>query len=419
MFIVYDLIFLVIVLITLPVYLFRRKFHREFYKRFGVLPKNLKLERPIWIHAVSVGEVKLVHGLIDELRNIFPDKKFVISTVTPTGQMIARDFIKEGDFLTYLPLDFSFIVNSVVKKINPSLFIIAETEIWPNLIRKLYKRHIPIVTVNGRISDVSFSGYSSIDFLIRPILRKISLFCVQTELDKNRLISLGVAENKIKVTGNMKFDFAIPHDPEKDRRVTLGLSKEDKLLVCGSTHPGEEQVILSSYKKLSGEYGCLKLLIAPRHPERAREIGELVKVAGFSPVFLSEARGALTGAGKDSVFILDTMGELANYYSAADIVFVGKSLVNKGGQNILEPALFKKPIISGPYTFNFRDTVKLFVDNRAIRVVWDMVSLSNELKDLLDNPDNAATLGRRAFDLLAKGRGATLRNASIIRELYA
>ena len=206
MFILYDLIFLVFTLIYLPIYLFRGKFHRGFLARLGILPKNLSLDRPVWIHAVSLGEAISTRGLVEELRKAYPHKKFALSTVTATGNKIAREISRTGDFVTYLPLDFSFTVKTVINRINPGLFIIAETEIWPNLIAHLSKKGIPIVTVNARISDSSFKGYSAIKPLIKPILNKISLFCAQADLDADRLKKLGVAADKIKVTGNMKFD---------------------------------------------------------------------------------------------------------------------------------------------------------------------------------------------------------------------
>ena len=206
MFILYDLISLIFTLIYLPIYIFKGKFHRGFFARLGILPKNLILDRPIWIHAVSLGEAVSMRGLVEELRKIYPTKKFVISTVTPTGNTIARDLASSSDLVTYLPLDFSFTVRGVMNRINPGIFIIAETEIWPNLISCLYKKDIPIVIVNGRISDASFRGYSAIKFLIKPILNKVRLFCMQTESDAHKLKELGDEIEKKKETGKMKFD---------------------------------------------------------------------------------------------------------------------------------------------------------------------------------------------------------------------
>ncbi|MCX5703052.1 MAG: 3-deoxy-D-manno-octulosonic acid transferase, partial [Candidatus Omnitrophica bacterium] len=352
MFIIYDFIFLVFTLIYLPIYLLRKKFHPGFLTRLGILPGNLSLDRPIWIHAVSVGEAMAIKGLLEGLRKV-SNKNFVISTVTNTGNKIAQGLAGGGDFVTYLPLDFSFIVRSVINRINPSVFVIAETEIWPNLISYLSRKKIPVITVNGRISDASFKGYLSIKFLLKPILEKVTLFCVQSERDAQRLSCLGVSQDKIRITGNMKFDIK-GHKIEglADYRLKLKLGPQDKLLVAGSTHPGEEELILEAYKDLCRDFGDLKLVIAPRHPQRCKEVAKIVSRAGFRSVFISSLPAQCPSCMTSPVFLLDTVGQLVSFYALADIVFVGGSLVKKGGHNILEPASCAKPILFGPYMFN-------------------------------------------------------------------
>ena len=424
MFIVYDLVFLIFALIYLPVYLFKGKIHRGFFMRLGVLPANLNLDRPIWIHAVSVGEAVSIKGLVGELRKTYPHKRLVISTVTATGNKIARGLIADGDLLTYLPLDFSFIVRKVIKKVNPSLFIIAETEIWPNLITCLHKQKIPIVTVNGRISDNSYSGYRAIRFLIRPILRKVSRFCVQSNTDALRLNDLGVAKENIQITGNVKFDISLNPEPGLGPRVLairqkLWLGPDDKLRVCGSTHPGEEEIIIKAYKKLLFSFPKLKLLLAPRHPERSKDIGNLVSENSFMPVFISNISGACPTCINSPVFILDVMGELLDYYSAADIVFVGGSLVKTGGHNILEPASQKKPVFFGPHMFNFRDISRLFLENKAGIIVQNADELVVKIKEILGDYLLAKQLVERAYDLITNNKGATKRNIEVIKHLVS
>lgn len=420
MFIIYNLIFLVFTLAYLPLYLLRGKFHRGFFRRLGVLPANLNLDRPIWIHAVSVGEAISIKGLVLELRKAYPLKKLVISTVTATGNKVARGLIREGDFLTYLPLDFSFIVKGVIRKIDPCLFIIAETEIWPNLITCLCKREIPIVTVNGRISDSSYSGYRAIRLLIRPILKRVRKFCVQSDTDALRLGNLGVDKENIKVTGNVKFDSNLETMVELDPlagRKKLWLGLDDKLLVCGSTHPGEEELIIKAYKELLPTFPKLKLLIAPRHPERSKDIGRLISQNAFMPVFISNISGACPTCIHNPIFILDIMGELLNYYSAADIVFVGGSLVKTGGHNILEPASLRKPVIFGAHMFNFRDITKLFLENKAGVMVADSNELAAKAKEILGSNLLAKQLVERAYELIIKNRGATKKNIEVIKQL--
>jgi len=420
MFIIYDLVFFIFILVYLPLYLLRGKFHRGFSSRLGLLPANLNLDRPIWVHAVSVGEAVSIKGLVTQLRKAYPNKKLVISTVTATGNKIAQGLIGPGDLLIYLPLDVSFIVRHVLKRINPSLFIIAETEIWPNLISQLYKQNIPIVTVNGRISDSSYSGYSAIKYIIRPILRKVSIFLLQSDTDASRLESLGVAKEKIQVTGNLKFDINLNVGLELNTsayRQKLMLNAEDKLWVCGSTHAGEEKFILEAYKKLLLVYPKLKLLFAPRHPERCKDAAAVASKMKFMPIFVSSISGACPTCINNPVFILDTIGQLFNYYACADIVFVGGSLIKKGGHNILEPASLKKPIIFGPYMFNFRDITDLFMQNKAGIMVSNAQELTLKVKELLFNNLLAKDLGQRAYELILKNSGATGKNIQAIKQL--
>jgi 3-deoxy-D-manno-octulosonic-acid transferase len=416
MFIVYDLIFLIISIFYLPVYILRGKFQPGFSARLGKLPKDLTLDSPIWIHAVSVGEAQAVRVLAQELRKEYPAKKLVISTVTATGNKIAKTIAKDGDLVTYLPLDFSFFVKNVIDKVKPAVFILAETEIWPNLISYLHKKHIPIIVVNVRISDASFKGYCMVKFLAKPILNKITFFCAQTERDAERLRGLGVAPDKIKVTGNMKFDIAI--DVQKDYssyKTKLGLLPQEKLFVAGSTHPQEEEIILDTYQELCANYPNLKLFLAPRHPERAKDIEKIVSGAGFRPVLVSQLPLAPCNCIAKPVFILDSIGELNNFYAIADIVFIGGSLVKIGGHNILEPAVFAKPILFGPQMFNFRDIAELFLNKQAAILVGDKLALKEAVRDLLNDPDKSAQLSRRAKKLIENNRGSSMRNTEVIK----
>ena len=423
MFILYDLIFLFFGLFYLPVLILKKKIHRGFLFRLGLSPVEERSDRPVWLHAVSVGETMAIRNLLESLRKEYPAKKFVVSTVTPTGNKIARSYAKETDSIIYLPLDLSFIVNKFIRKINPSFFIITETELWPNLISLLAKRNIGIILVNGRISDRSFKGYKLISFLIKPVLNKINLYCVQTQEDLHRLEKLGVAKEKIKVTGNMKFDSIDQAVFKKDYtqlRGKLNLRPQDKLLLAGSTHPGEEELILEVYAKLLSDQRNLKLLIAPRHPQRSRVIEKEISRLGFTPLSLSRGGGkdSVSPAGKD-IFILDTIGELISYYSIADIVFMGGSLVKIGGHNLLEPAGFAKPVLFGPYMFNFRDISRSFLNNQAAIMVEDAQQLSQQVRNLLDDPSLAKSIGKKAQELILRNQGASLRNVKWIKYIFS
>lgn len=417
MFIIYDLIFLFISIFFLPAYLLRRKFHSGFSRRLGFLPNGFSFGKPIWVHAVSVGEMMAVRGLLEALRKASPGEKIVISTVTATGNKIARDVARAQDFVTYLPLDFSSIVRSVIDRIDPRAFIIAETEIWPNLITCLYRKNIPVIIVNGRISDGSYRGYLALKFLLAPVLRSVSLFCVQTDNDAKRLSRLGVPKDKVVITGNMKFDTKGPaaaREGRVDYRSRLDLDSEDRLLVAGSTHPQEEEVVLAAYKELLNEFPRLKLLIAPRHPERSRDIIKIASRLGFRGTPLSSLPASCPTCIPKTIFILDVIGELVHFYDIADIVFVGGSMVKKGGHNILEAAVRGKPIIFGPHMFNFRDIADLFLDGKAAVMAHGEGDLIIHITRLLNNPVEMAALGARAKLIVAQNQGATVRNAKLI-----
>ncbi|MGE5197675.1 MAG: 3-deoxy-D-manno-octulosonic acid transferase [Deltaproteobacteria bacterium] len=418
MFLIYDLIYFLAAIVYLPVFLIRRKLHPGFARRLGFLPKGLKLDRPIWIHAVSVGEVMAVRGLLEELKKAYPRKDFVISTVTPTGNSVARNISARGDFITYLPLDFSFTVGAVLKRVKPSLFILAETELWPNLIGYLKKEGIPIIVVNARLSERSFKKYLCANFLLKNALNKINLFCVQAPRDAEKLRRLGVYEYKIRVTGNMKFDMKDYSDlKDKCPALKRKLGLKGKLLVAGSTHPGEEEAILRAYKRLLADFPDLELLIAARHPERTQEVEKLVLSSGFKTRRISRLSGPLEeGASGKTVFILDTVGQLLSFYALADIVFVGGSLAKKGGHNILEPAALGKPVLFGPQMFNFRDIADLFLENNAGILVEDEEELVPKIKALLRDPSGAEALSQNAGRLIDDNRGATAKNMLLIKE---
>ena len=436
--IIYNLFYILAAIIYLPVFLWRRKFHPGFSSRLGRLPKGLNLGQPIWIHAVSVGEAKAVKGLFEELKKKYPGRNFVISTVTPTGNKIARGIAGDKDLVTYLPLDLSFIVRRVLNKVKPCLFILAETEIWPNLIQCLYQKRIPVLVVNGRISDASFKGYRLAAFLLKAILNKISLFCAQTQRDADRLICLGVLRDKIRITGNMKFDAHTYPDFKKDGaglRVKLGIQPQEKIWVAGSSHPGEEEIVLGAHQRLLRDFPDLRLVIAPRHPDRAKDIEKISRTRGFPSIFISKLNFGLSltplpvpvlPAGKRQagntynlkpVFILDTIGQLMSFYALSDIVFVGGSLVRNGGHNILEPAALGKPILFGPHMFNFSDIADLFLENKAALLVKDGEGLCLKIKQLLNSPEEIERLSGRARALVSAHQGATQKTAQIIEGL--
>ncbi|MFH1655382.1 MAG: 3-deoxy-D-manno-octulosonic acid transferase [Candidatus Omnitrophota bacterium] len=417
---IYDIIFIILHLIYFPIFLFKRKLHKGFLSRLGFLPKELtklKDKDYIWIHAVSVGEALVVSKLLDVLRKQLPDKKLLISTVTPTGNKIARSLIKNQDIVIYFPLDLSLIVRKFVNRINPCVFVTAETEIWPNIINYLHKRRIPIIIINGRISKRSFKGYRKIRYFLKGILNKISLFCMQTLDDAEKIIYLGADKDKVKVIGNLKFDETFPS--HSYQTTDLGLKKDDRLLIAGSTHSNEEEIIIRVYKNILRDYPRLKLMIAPRHIDRVNSIIELIKANNFKVIKFSKVKNEQLNltAYSNYIFLVDTIGDLKTLYNLATIVFVGGSLVNKGGHNIIEPGYFGKPIIFGPNMSNFQDMTDTFLSRKAAIQVKDEQGLQKNIKMLFDNNVRTQTISKNAKEVVEENRGATERTVNLLKEI--
>ena len=413
--IIYDIFFLIFSIIYLPYLAFKSKAHEDFSERFGLLPhlKDVGKLRPLWIHAVSVGEVLAVKDFIGKIKSEFPERKIVLSTTTKTGNDIAKKVLPRDVDKFYFPLDFSFTVKKTLNTINPSSVLILETEIWPNLIIELSKRNIPVAIINGRLSDKSFKGYKKIRFFMKGILERINLFCMQSVEDAERIKKLGAPQERVKVTGNMKLD--IKTFPEPFDKSELGIKEGDELLVAGSTHKGEDEIVLDIYKNLLDKMPNLRLLIAPRHIDKADVIKKIAEEKGFKALLRSSVKKGHTG--KKEVIILDTMGELSRIYSLATIVFMGGSLIKRGGHNLVEPAIFKKPIVFGHYMFNFRDMAKLFLERNAAREVKDENALFDTLKSLFEDSEKRALLGQNARKIIEDSKGAIQKNTNVLASL--
>ena len=390
--------------------------------RLGIFPQGLinriKGRKNIWLHTVSVGEAQAASALVKNLKHEYPDFCLVISTVTETGNKVARKLAGPQDIVIYSPLDVSFIVKKVASIINPKLFVIAETEIWPNLIINLARKSVPVILVNGRISANSFRGYKIIRPFFKKLLRSFNLFCMQTKEDAQRIVELGAEKSKVKATGNMKFDIS-SSEFRMFMSSELGLKENEKLLIAGSTHRGEEEIILQAYKELVKNHSDLRLLIAPRHIERAQELERLVAKLGFRAQRFSNI-GLTTNYEPQTtnpILILDTIGRLKNIYALADIVFIGGSLIPHGGQNPIEPAIFGKAILFGPYMSNFSNISEAFLNNRAAIMLKDAPQLKDACSKLLKEPILRRDLGHRAKELVQKNKGATLKNMGLIRHL--
>ncbi len=395
----------------------QRKFHQGFWTRFGRFPKKLlmalKDKQNIWVHAVSIGEVLSVVDLIQKLEETYPQYQIVISTVTQSGYNVALSKFKNDHFVIYAPLDLSFVVRRYLRFIQPKIYIATETEIWPNLFVILGRNKIPIVQVNGRMSDRALEGYKKIGFIIKRALRFVDMFCMQSEGDAEKILSLGVDKNKVCVVGNMKFD-DLPEVSIFNLK-DFGFRDNYPLWIAGSTHPGEELLILNIYRTLIAEFPEIKLVLAPRHVERTGEIVQIVEQSGFQPVKFSQIHE--TALNTQSVVILDTIGHLKSLYNFAKVVFIGKSLTGIGGQNIIEPAFFGKPVIVGPNMQNFKDVLDVFVKGNGVIQVNDAEELTKVMRQLLNDPQRMKSIGQAAQKVIEQNRGASEKTLNIITQI--
>jgi 3-deoxy-D-manno-octulosonic-acid transferase len=416
----YSLAYALVLLLSLPYWLLgilrAGKYRAGLGERLGSVPARLKRpradEESIWIHAVSVGEVLAVSGLVDALKAGSPAVRIFVSTTTLTGQKLARDRFGEHNVF-YMPLDLPFAVNAFLSAIRPRMVVLAETEFWPNVIRLAKKRGAAIAVVNARISDRSLPGYLRFRSVLRRVLENVEIFLAQTEDDRERLIAIGALVGRVHVCGNLKFDTKAPAESALARSLRQALAPQQRLIVFGSTVEDEEALLIPCCKAVLSEFPQSLMILAPRHPERFDAVADLLRSSGLSFWRRSAWAGTALVRG---VLLLDTIGELASVYSLADITFVGGSLVPRGGHNILEPAQFGKPILIGPYYENFRDIVHAFLACDAVRVV-SPEQLPSAVLHLLHSPQEATQLGSRALSVVEQGRGSTQRTLAVLRDL--
>jgi 3-deoxy-D-manno-octulosonic-acid transferase len=409
-------------LVSLPYWLFQMARHGKYRKglaeRLGRLPARLRLPRErepvIWVHAVSVGEVLAVAGLVEDLQQRFTRHRIFISTTTDTGQTLARERFGEANVF-YFPMDFAFAIRPYLRVLRPQMVVIAETEFWPNFMRLAHASGARIAVVNARISDRSWPSYRRFRGLLRRLLANVDLFLAQTTEDAVRLQDIGARPERVRVTGNLKFDILAPAPPAIVERVRKSITATGAapVLVCGSTVDGEEPLLLKAFENLLVQHPRAVMILAPRHPERFPAVAALLEQMSIRfcrrSVWHSEP---LTGG----VFLLDTIGELAALYALADIAFVGGSLVPRGGHNIIEPAQHGVAIVVGNHTENFRDIVSLFRSRDAVRIVGP-AELPLVLLELLSNDAERIALGQRAAETMRSQIGATVRTAGELQEL--
>ncbi|MBF0348153.1 MAG: 3-deoxy-D-manno-octulosonic acid transferase [Magnetococcales bacterium] len=423
---IYSLLLFVVILVTLPYWIWRYwttpKYRGTLLERLGFgIPQRDATPR-IWIHAVSVGETLAAQGLINTLKKGHPQCEQVFSTVTKTGRQIAQDKISGLAFIFHLPLDFLWITRRVMKRIRPTLIIILETELWPGLFATAALLKVPVVIINGRISPGSFKNYRRIRFFMRRFLAPVRLFIMQSAMDADRMEAIGVSRQRIRVSGNIKYDQALIRPSaeamaELERRIG---QPNTPILLAASTHPGEEEVVLKVYRRLVQQHPSLRLIIVPRHPERGTAVTTLIQHHGLAVQALSQSRGVW----ETPVLLVDQVGWLTRIYRLAHLVFVGGSLIAHGGQNMLEAASWGLPTAFGPHTFNFKDVSRLLLEAGGAARVEHEEDLFSVFSRWLQEPQTHETMGQAARRVVETNAGALTRtmmeiNAILEEEGYA
>jgi 3-deoxy-D-manno-octulosonic-acid transferase len=441
MYSLYSLLVLIVAVVASPWFIYQalryKKYVGSFGQRMGYLPVSFNMDgdESIWVHAVSVGEVLTARPLISDLKRRYPNLRMFLSTTTMAGQQLARRSVQDVDAVFYFPFDLGFVVRRTLDLVRPKLFIMMETEIWPNLLRECRARGIKAAVVNGRLSARSFPRYRMIRPMMRRVLDHIDRFLVQSEESARRFIDLGADPARVVVTGSLKFDSlelsstALQAGPPAARSVRGGVEARARdrvlryfrvpasrpVIVAGSTMKGEEIAVLRAFRKVRTAAPNTLLVLAPRNPERFGEAEQLARQEGWKVARRSDL--AIDAEPRVDVVVLDTIGELATIYQIATVVFVGGSLVATGGHNVLEPAVFGKPIVFGPHMQNFLEIAEAFVSNGAGVQLADDTQLEEAFLQLMGDPVRRARLGAAARALVEANRGANDKSVTVLSAL--
>jgi 3-deoxy-D-manno-octulosonic-acid transferase len=427
MYLLYSVAIVLFFIVASPYFVYQafryRKYVGSLPQRLGVLPMTLNLDgdESIWLHAVSVGEVLTARALISELRERYPRLRLFLSTTTMTGQQVARSNLQHVDAVFFMPFDLPFVVRRTLGIVRPRMFIMMETELWPNLLRACRSRGVRTVLVNGRISSRSYPRYRFVRPFFRRVLGDLDLACMQSDESSRRLIDVGIDPGKVVMTGSLKFDSlespATAGARGRQRVLRYFRMRDERpVVIAASTLKGEESAVLTAFRRVKRTRPEALLILAPRKPERFGEVAELVGGEGFSVARRTEL--PVDAEPRADVVILDTFGELAALFQIATAVFVGGSLVDAGGHNILEPAVFGKAILFGPHMQNFAEIAQTFLDNGAAEQVSSEVGLTDALVGLLEDPVRRARLGAAARALVEANRGAKHRTLDAIARVF-
>ncbi len=432
MFLIYSFLLTIGYLLLLPRFLFdwlrKGKYAAGIGQRLGNLPDFEQSEKPVlWLHCVSVGEAQAARPLVKKILEKFPEYRLVVSTTTDTGQKLAREiFAGDAELVFYFPLDWKFTVRRALRQIKPAVVLLIETELWFNFLREARRSGAKIAIVNGRLSEKSVNRYLRIGKFMHQVLHYVDLALMQGNKDAKRIVQLGIRAGKIKVTGNIKYDLRFDEaesELTRQLRRRFDFREDAPLIVAASTHAPEEAWILQAFKEVwkNSEGNLPRLLIAPRHPERFAEVEKLIKESGFDWARRSEKPSDRDKTAE--IILLDSIGELRAAFPLAEIVFVGGSLVPRGGQNILEPASARKAIVTGFYTTNFEAVTQEFLEQDALVRLPELdgeqiaESLAESISNLLIDAEMRQTLADNAFNVMRRNRGATENTVEYLKPL--
>jgi 3-deoxy-D-manno-octulosonic-acid transferase len=378
-------------------------YRKRWQERFGYFSWS-NVDKPVlWIHAVSVGEVNAATPIINRISEEYSQYQILVTTVTPTGAYTLEQHFGDKIEHLYLPYDLPFSVKRFVKTIKPTLLITMETEIWPNLYNICHRSNIPILIINARLSEKSFKGYQLVSELMEQTLNKVNVIAAQTKKDAERFISSGAKQDKVVVAGNLKFDVNIPHSiTEEAQSLKRYFSVNRPIWIAASTQEGEEEIVLKAHGEILKKFPEAILILAPRHPERVNKVSGLCDAMSIEYVRRTDNRSFSSDL---NVYILDTLGELQLHYAASQIAFVGGSLVNTGGQNMMEPASLGLPVISGLYTYNFTEITKLLSANDALISVSNAQDLANGVCSLFEDANYRHNMGDKGRQVIEANRG--------------
>ncbi|SMC38720.1 3-deoxy-D-manno-octulosonic acid transferase [Sporomusa malonica] len=427
MYLIYNILAVLLVILAIPVFIVRSIHERGFAERLkqslGWLPeatmKRLAGKDAIWLHAASVGEIVAASPILREIRRELPEMPILVSVVTAAGYDMAKRIIPEANGIIFFPLDLPYLSRSVITKIRPRVFLLVETELWPNFLKAARDLNIPVMMVNGRISEKSLGRYSYFRSVLKDMLDTIVKFCMQSDIDAQYITQLGAKSERVVVTGNTKFDqsyTAMDGTEKKKLYQALQLNQAGAIIVAGSTHKGEEDLLFTAFSQVIAKFPDAQFIVAPRDILRAGELIELAIKHKFTPVrrtMLAEELSSDT----HNMIIIDTIGELGKIYGVANIVYIGGSLVPRGGHNILEPAAHGKPILIGPHMFNFKDTYAMLSERGACLTVSDSSSVAQTILTLLNNPEKARKMGEEALLIINENQGASRKSALHLKEV--